>query len=89
METGQKIKVLIADQQPLFRRGITSVLSHETDIEICSEASNSQELLEKVTTLLPDVVLLDVTQSLPDQDFQVLLPVGYQYFCQCLKLLVG
>ena len=60
MESGQKIKVLIADQQPLFRRGIASVLHSESDIDICAEAGNGTELLEKVSSMLPDVVLLDV-----------------------------
>jgi two-component system, NarL family, response regulator DegU len=60
MGNGQKIKLIIADQQPLFRRGIASVLSAESDIDVCSEASNGSELLEKVAALLPDVVLLDV-----------------------------
>jgi two-component system response regulator DegU len=56
-----KVKVLLADQQPMFRRGLASVLSKEHDIEICGEAVASDELIDKVTTLLPDVVLLDIT----------------------------
>jgi two-component system response regulator DegU len=58
-----KVKVLVADQQPMFRRGLASVLAKEEDIEICGEAASTSEIIDRVTTLLPDVVLLDVTMS--------------------------
>jgi len=58
-----KVKVLLADQQHMFRHGLSSVLSKERDIEIIGEAVNSDEILDKVTTLIPDVVILDVTMS--------------------------
>jgi DNA-binding NarL/FixJ family response regulator len=63
MNGNNKVKVLVADQQPMFRRGLTSVLSREQDIEICGEATTTSEIMDKVTTLLPDVVLLDITIS--------------------------
>jgi DNA-binding NarL/FixJ family response regulator len=61
--TNQKIKVLIAEQQPMFRRGITSVLAKEADIEIVGEATSSAEVMDKVNTLVPDILLLDITIS--------------------------
>lgn len=59
----QRIKVIIADQQPLFRQGIRSTLNPITDIEICGEVGTSHELLSSLTTLFPDVVLLDIDLS--------------------------
>ncbi len=59
----QRIKVVIADQQPLFRQGIRSTLNQITDIEICGEVGTSHELLSSLTTLFPDVVLLDIDLS--------------------------
>ena len=59
----QRIKVVIADQQPLFRQGIRSTLNPITDIEICGEVGTSHELLSSLTTLSPDVVLLDIDLS--------------------------
>ena len=63
VEGHAQIRVIIADQQPLFRQGIRSSLSQITDIEICSEAGSSRELLSALNTLYPDVILLDVDLS--------------------------
>ncbi len=56
----QKLKVLIADQQPLFRKGIRYSLAQVADIEICGEVSSGLELMSAINTLYPDVVLLDI-----------------------------
>ena len=63
METGQKIKVLIADAQPMFLRGIEAVLSKEADLDICGQATAGEELCHKVDTLIPDVILLDINMN--------------------------
>ncbi len=63
VEGRQRIKVVIADQQPLFRQGIRSTLNQIPDIEICGEVGTSHELLSSLTTLFPDVVLLDIDLS--------------------------
>jgi DNA-binding NarL/FixJ family response regulator len=61
-----KIKVLIADQQPLFRQGIRSTLNQIADIDICGEVGSSNEAISAINTLYPDVVLLDIELSLSD-----------------------
>lgn len=55
-----KIKVFIADQEPLFRRGIRSALSSARDIDICGDASLSDNLVQLVEDAGTDVVLLDI-----------------------------
>jgi DNA-binding NarL/FixJ family response regulator len=60
-ENARKIKVIIADQQPLFRKGIHFYLSEATDIVICAEASTEADLLSATVREIPDVVLLDVS----------------------------
>ena len=65
-EGHQKIKVLIADQQPLFRQGVRSTLNQIADIDICGEVSSSNELMSAVNTLYPDVILLDAELSRSD-----------------------
>jgi DNA-binding NarL/FixJ family response regulator len=62
----QKIRVLIADQQPLFRQGIHATLGQIVDIEICDEVSSSSEVLSATSTLYPDVILLDIGLSNSD-----------------------
>ena len=61
-----KIRVLIADQQPLFRQGIHSTLNQIADIDICGEVGSSKEVVSATNTLFPDVVLLDIELSLGD-----------------------
>ncbi len=59
-EASQKIKIVIADQQALFRQGVRSILDQTDDIEIGSEAGSAQELLATMNTISPDVVLIDM-----------------------------
>jgi DNA-binding NarL/FixJ family response regulator len=59
----QKIRVLIADQQPLFRQGIRSTLNQIADIDICDEVGSSNEVISATSNLYPDVVLLDISLS--------------------------
>jgi two-component system response regulator DegU len=61
-----KIKVLIADQQPLFRQGVRTSLSQVGDIEICGEVTSGNDVISTISTLYPDVVLLDIQMSQTD-----------------------
>jgi two-component system response regulator DegU len=61
-----KIKVLIADQQPLFRQGVRASLNQVNDIEICGEVTSGNDLISAISTLYPDVVLLDIELSHTD-----------------------
>lgn len=54
------IRVLLADDQALFRRGINAVLTGEEDIEVVAEADSGTEAVEQAIDLAPDVVLMDV-----------------------------
>ncbi len=56
-----KIKVIIADQQPLFRKGIHFFLGEAADIVICAEASTEAELVNSAVSEIPDVILLDIS----------------------------
>jgi two-component system NarL family response regulator len=59
-ETPDTIRVLIADDAPLFRRGLYVVLSTEPNIEVVAEAENGEEAISKAEECAPDVVLMDV-----------------------------
>ena len=56
----EPIRVLVVDDQELFRRGLTMLLAQDTDIEVVGEADDGIVGTELATTLAPDVVLLDV-----------------------------
>ena len=57
---GAPVKVLVADGQALFRRGLSVVLSASQDIEVIGEAGDGEEAVAKAHELSPDVVLMDV-----------------------------
>ncbi len=54
------IRVLLADDHALIRRGITSLLAEEPDFEIVGEASNGQEAVERAKEIMPDIILMEV-----------------------------
>jgi DNA-binding NarL/FixJ family response regulator len=61
MHTDDKaIRVLIVDDHPLLRQGIREILEGTPDIEVVGEAQDGAEAKEKVTTLHPNVMLLDL-----------------------------
>ena len=57
---GERLRVLIADDHALFRRGLEMVLDTEPDIEVVGEAHDGDQAVERATELMPDVVLMDV-----------------------------
>jgi len=54
------IRVLIVDDHPIVREGVTAVLERERDIEVVGTAGTTDEGLRLAATLHPDVVLLDL-----------------------------
>jgi len=58
--TPEPIRVVIADDHVLYRRGLQTVVTQEEDIDIVGEASDGQEAIDRTVEMLPDVVLMDV-----------------------------
>ena len=54
------IRVLVADDQALFRRGLDVVLGAEKDIKVIAEAADGEAAIARAAELAPDVVLMDV-----------------------------
>jgi DNA-binding NarL/FixJ family response regulator len=55
-----KLRILIADDHELVRRGLVALLQAHEGWEICGEANDGREAVEKAKQLKPDVVILDV-----------------------------
>ena len=62
----ESIRVLIADDHPLVREGLATVLGQEEDLEVVGQASNGLEAVSLAKTLHPTVVLMDL--QLPEMD---------------------
>ncbi|MGD9957374.1 MAG: LuxR C-terminal-related transcriptional regulator [Candidatus Nanopelagicales bacterium] len=58
--TPRATRVLVADRQPLFRRGVADVLAAEEDLVLVGETDDGLAVLDLVTRLDADVVLLDL-----------------------------
>jgi DNA-binding NarL/FixJ family response regulator len=60
MVADERIRLLIADDHELFRRGLRMVLEDEDDIEIVDEAGDGEVAVEVAREHIPDVVVMDV-----------------------------
>src|SRR5438094_9337908 len=60
------IRLLIADDQRLFRQSLRIVLEHESDLKVVGEAGDGQDAYEQAKALRPDMALMDVEMPKPD-----------------------
>lgn len=58
MET--KLKVLIADDHPIFRRGLREVVEADAGLSVVGEAANGVAAVREIEALRPDVAVLDI-----------------------------
>ncbi len=55
-----RLRVLLVDDQPLFRRALATLISAQFDMTVVGEGENGRDALEKVRALRPDIVVMDV-----------------------------
>jgi PAS domain S-box len=55
------LQFLIADDHPVIRRGLRTLIESRPDWKVCGEASDGVEAVEQAKSLRPDIILLDVT----------------------------
>ena len=91
-----KLRVVIADDQPMMRAGFKAVLEATGDIQVVAEASNGEEAVRAAGEHRPDVVLMDIrmpemdgieaTRRLPRQRVLILTTFGLdQYIIEALR----
>jgi DNA-binding NarL/FixJ family response regulator len=61
-----KIKVMIADDHPVVREGLSAMLNKEPDIQVVGEAENGAEAVKKASEFQPEIVLMDL--RMPEVD---------------------
>ncbi|HTX88630.1 MAG TPA: response regulator transcription factor [Bacteroidales bacterium] len=57
-------KILVADDHPMIRKRIRQILDEQPDLEVCAEASGGHEVLKQLSTVKPDLIILDI--NMPD-----------------------
>jgi DNA-binding NarL/FixJ family response regulator len=91
-----KLRVVIADDQPMMRAGFKAVLEATGDIQVVAEASDGEEAVQAAGEHAPDVVLMDIrmpgidgieaTRRLPRQRVLILTTFGLdQYILEALR----
>jgi DNA-binding NarL/FixJ family response regulator len=58
--SGELIRVLVADDHPVFRRGMRAILGAESGTELVGEATDGEEAIARALELRPDVILMDL-----------------------------
>jgi DNA-binding NarL/FixJ family response regulator len=70
------IRLVLADDQSLIRRGLRALLKTDAELEIVGEAENGRAAIDLVATLQPDIVLMDIRMPVMDG------VAGTQEICQ-------
>jgi len=96
----QKIRVLLADDHTIFRKGLQEIINKRSDMTVVGEAKDGVEAVNKAEELAPDIILMDIsmpildgvkaTRLIRDQDEQVGIVMltmygGDQYVFEAIK----
>jgi len=60
------LRVLVVDDHESVRKGVCSILGSRHDIELCGEAADGGEAIEKTRSLSPDIIIMDITMPVMD-----------------------
>jgi two-component system nitrate/nitrite response regulator NarL len=67
--TSKTVRILIADDHPIFRHGLRTLLEAEPDLRVIGEAGDGAEAVQFATQMKPDILLLDLTMPrMPGMD---------------------
>jgi len=62
----RKCRILLVDDHPIVRQGLALLIDRESDLSVCGEADGAYSAFHCITTLRPDLVVLDISLSGPD-----------------------
>lgn len=58
--TPSRLRVLLVDDQPLFRKALASLINSQLDMTVVGEGEDGQEALDRVRSVRPDIIVMDV-----------------------------
>src|ERR1044071_1431722 len=62
----KEIRIVIADDHPIFRRGLRMMIEADPRLKVVAEADDGESALARIEELQPDVVVLDIDMPPPD-----------------------
>ena len=62
----KKATVLLVDDHPIVRQGLTQLINQEPDLAVCAQAEDANGAFQAIATQRPDVVVLDISLNGPD-----------------------
>lgn len=57
----QKTRILIVDDHPIVRQGLTELINHEEDLAVCGQAEDAPDAMVIIKELKPDMVIIDIS----------------------------
>jgi DNA-binding NarL/FixJ family response regulator len=57
----KKANILIVDDHPIVRQGLTELVNHENDLIVCGQAEDANQAMKAVKELKPDIVIVDIS----------------------------
>lgn len=60
------LRVLVVDDHESVRRGVCSILASRRDIELCGEAADGSEAIDRARSLKPDLIVMDISMPIMD-----------------------
>ena len=73
-----KVKILIVDDYPIIREGLTQLINHEDDLVVCAQAENAHQALLAINRAKPDMAVVDI--SLKDRSgLELIKDIKAQY----------
>ena len=57
----EKTKIIIVDDHPIIRKGLSDLINQEKDLAVCGQAEDAHEGLQAIKTLNPDMVVVDIS----------------------------
>ena len=71
------IRVLLVDDFPIVRQGLSQLINHEADMTVCGEASDGTEAIARVTALQPDIAIVDLSLPGPQNGFDIAKTISH------------
>ena len=79
------LRILLADDHEIVRRGLRALLEKHEGWEVCGEASDGREAVEKALQLKPDVVIVDIGMTNPSTFSKAILARSKSWLVSALE----